>query len=212
MVLAMVKISSAALQVEEHAPPLLAPLEAGLRELTIRANDRSAQSRWPREETALLALSPPKEPNSPTLMPARLLIADRAAPPRGAATAETAAEESVAAIAAGPIWFRSSGSRGGEERRSRGWISGGRERGICMARPGIRLAANDWWAGKGISSQPLRKRSAFELQPRAGRGGDIPRSVLCTSKLHTSSSTAHRAFLTIDWARLPQLPKKIEDR
>lgn len=103
MMAAIRNISSDALQVAENAPPLPffpCAAAAALREPTILANDRSAQSRWPREDTPLWALSPPKEPSPPTHTaagPAFFLIA----PALGAAaTAESAAGERDAAIAA----------------------------------------------------------------------------------------------------------------
>lgn len=60
---AILKISPAALQVEERAPPPFFPFpfDGYFKELTIFANDWSAQTGRPKETTLLWAFKPPKE-------------------------------------------------------------------------------------------------------------------------------------------------------
>ncbi|URE09738.1 hypothetical protein MUK42_06559 [Musa troglodytarum] len=73
------------MQVEEDAPTLLClPVDGGRRELTTSAKDRAVHAGTPRDDTLLLASSPPEELGIPRIAELRL-------------EHQTAAAESVAA-------------------------------------------------------------------------------------------------------------------
>lgn len=67
MIAAIWKISPAALQVVDNAPPVLRfPFGGARRELATFVKDRAAVAGWPRDDTSLSALSPEKEFMPPT--------------------------------------------------------------------------------------------------------------------------------------------------